>query len=654
MDNDTTGLESAPVESPKPAKDKLLTLILGALGVVYGDIGTSVLYAFRECFNPSHGVHPTAGNVLGVLSLIFWALLLVVTVKYLFVVMRADNEGEGGIFALMARALSHEGPKRLFSVNKKFIIALGICGSALLVADGMITPTISVLSAVEGLQIAAPATKSWVLPISIGVLIGLFTLQKRGTARIGAWFGPIMVLWFTSIAALGIWWIIKEPGVLWAVMPSHAIRFFMENRLHGLIVLGAVVLCVTGCEALYADLGHFGRRPIAIAWHWFVFPSVLLNYFGQGSMVINAKMPPFSSDPKILKLQYDGFIPFFNVAPSFLIYPLVILATVATVIASQALISGMFSLVQQAIRFNYLPRFRIVHTSATMHGQIYVPQVNALLGVACVALALGFRDSSGMAAAYGIAVIGTMATTSLLMFAVEYEQWRWRLWQALAVTGLFLAFDFFFLVGNLAKILLGGWFTLAAAAGVVIVLTTWKRGNKEIRRLETEKAIPLEGFVRSLETEKIHRIPGISIFLTSLRDIAPRVLLHHLKHNRVLQERVVIMSAVTENVPSVSPDRMVETQDLGNGFHHVVVHCGFMQRVDMRDILNRMKDAGIRIGGGISYFIGHISLRTTGRTGMWGWRKALFAFLFLNEPSTTDFMGIPPNRVVELGEQAEI
>lgn len=640
--NEAPGIQSVEsAGSQNPVKEKLSTLILGALGVVYGDIGTSVLYAFRECFNQDHGVAPTNDNIMGILSLIFWVLTLVVTVKYLFLVMRADNEGEGGIFALMSRVLSHNGEKRPFTMNKKLVVGLGICGTSLLVAEGMITPTISVLSALEGLQIAAPATKDWILPISVGILIAIFMFQRRGTAVIGAWFGPIMLLWFLSIAALGIRWIAQEPAVLAALNPVYAVKFFADNHLHGLIVLGAVVLCVTGCEALFADLGHFGRKPIALAWNWLVFPSVVLNYFGQGALVMHAAGAPVAN-------------PFFECAPSYLVYPVVALATAAAIIASQALITGLFSLVRQAIRFDYLPRLRIIHTSVTVHGQIYVPQISAILGVACVALALGFRTSSSMAAAYGIAVIGTMATSSLLMFAIEYEQWKWKLWQALLVTGLFLSLDIFFLVGNLSKILLGGWFTLVAAAGVIIILTTWKRGNQEIRRMEMDKAIPLDDFVANLNNENIYRVQGCAMFLTPYPNVTPRVMLHHLKHNKTLHKQVIVMSAVTENVPSVALSRIVEARKLEGGFSHVIIHFGFMQHLDVKEIRQQMALSGVNPSGEISYFIGHITLRNAHRIKMASWRKALFAFFFHNEPPATDFLGVPPNRVVELGEQVEI
>jgi KUP system potassium uptake protein len=617
---------------------ELVPLVLGALGVVYGDIGTSPLYAVRECFNPDHGVALSVGSIFGVLSLVFWSLTLVVMVKYLFVVLHADNEGEGGILALLALVMRKKDSRP--NTGRNLLILLGLCGTALLVADGMITPAISVLSAIEGLEVATPVFRPAVVPITVVILIALFLVQRHGTAAIGSVFGPIMCIWFLSIAALGIPWIAREPGVLMALNPVYAVRFFIEHRLHGLVVLGAVVLCVTGCEALYADMGHFGRKPIAFAWMAIVFPCILLNYFGQGAVLLHQGAAALHN-------------PFYSLAPGWLLYPVVALATAATVIASQALISGTFSLAQQAMQLDYFPRLTVMHTSRKIHGQIYIPEINATLALACVALVIGFRTSSNLAAAYGIAVVGTMATTSLLMFAVERQQWGWRLWQALGVTVFFLALDLLFLVGNVAKIFHGGWFPLAAGGGVLAILTTWKRGSQVINHKEVSAAVPLDDFIRTFNPDRVPRVKGTALFIMGYPDIVPRSLLHHLKHNKVLHEQVVLLYVGVENVPFVPSARRLEVEDLGRGFLKVNAHCGFMQSLDMREILKHIEDGGVKLAGEVTYYIGHMTVRPSGRTPMRPWRKALFAFLFNNERSPTTLLGIPPNRVVELGEQTE-
>ena len=636
---DIPGQGTAPA-SPAASRRDFSVLVLAALGVVYGDIGTSPLYAIRECFNADHGVPLTVDNVFGILSLVFWSLTLVVLVKYLYVVLYADNRGEGGIMALMSLALA-SGPDGRGLRKRSVIILLGLCGTALLVADGMITPSISVLSAVEGLQVAAPIHGDAILAITVAILVALFLVQRHGTTRIGSVFGPVMLVWFAALAALGLRWIMREPGVLAALDPRFAVRFFLANGWTGLIVLGAVVLCVTGCEALYADLGHFGRRPIAFAWQAIVFPAVLINYFGQGAALI-------SRGDEILAN------PFFSLAPAWMLVPMVLLATAATVIASQALISGTFSLARQAMQLDYLPRLTVLHTSEKMHGQIYIPEINTGLAIACVALVIGFRTSSNLAAAYGIAVVGTMAITSLLMFAVERGAWGWRWWQAASLTALLLAMDGFFLVGNLVKVLHGGWFPLAAGVLMLVMLRTWNQGNAIMTSQAMEAAIPLSDFIRTLKRDTIPRVRGTAAFLMTYPDITPRVLLHHLKHNKVLHEHVMLMSVVVEGVPVVEPIRRLSFEDLDNGFHKVTVRAGFMQNIDIREILRLAADAGINTDTEVTYYIGHVTLRTTGRTRMRQWRKELFAFLFNNERSRTVLLGIPPNRVVELGEQTQL
>ena len=640
MTDPDTSIAVEPAQAGKSFSRKEMTaLVMGALGIVYGDLGTSPLYAVRECFNPEHGVALNQGNVFGILSLIFWSLTLVVIVKYLFVVMYADNDGEGGIMALMAQVLSGKRNGAKGTLSRNLVIGLGLTGTALLVADGMITPSISVLSAIEGVEVATPGLTPAVVPITIAVLVGLFVVQRHGTGPIGIVFGPIMLLWFAMIAIMGLRWIIQEPGVLLALDPRYAVRFFLVNRLHGLIVLGAVVLCVTGCEALYADMGHFGRRPIALALYFVVFPSVLLNYFGQGALLLVRGPTPN---------------PFFGLVPAAWLYPVVSVATVATVIASQALISGMFSLALQTMRLNYCPRLTVVHTSERIHGQIYVRTINTLLMVACVALVLGFRHSSELAAAYGIAVVGTMATTSILMYAVEREQWGWRRWQALSVTGAFLALDTFFLVGNVTKIFHGGWVPLAVSGGVLIVLTTWKRGNDALNSQILAAAIPLNEFIPLLVSDRLPRVKGTALFLMTHPDITPRSLLHHIKHNRVLHEQVILLAVITEGIPVVPYARRVTVQDLGHGFAKLVVRRGFKQELDMPETLVQAEAAGLHVTSDISYFIGHTTIRPTGRTRMRLWRKQLFALLSDIEAPPTALHGVPANRVVELGEQAEI
>lgn len=615
-------------------------LITAALGVVYGDIGTSPLYSVRECFNEYHGVPLNVGNIFGVLSLIFWALTLVVTVKYLYVVLYADNESEGGIMALMSLALSKAREKGTL-LNRRTVFVLGMAGTALLVADGMITPAISVLSAVEGLKVATPVMDRYVVPITVAILVALFMVQRHGTTAIGTVFGPVMFIWFLTLAALAIPWIIREPGILAAVDPRYAVEFMLENRLMGIFALGAVVLCVTGCEALYADMGHFGRKPIAIAWQYFVFPCVMLNYFGQGAILISEGAEAVEN-------------PFYAMAPDWFLYPLVALATIATVIASQALISGMFSLARQAIQLDLFPRLTVIHTSVKVHGQIFCPEVNNFLAIACVALVIGFRTSSDLAAAYGIAVVGTMTITSLLMYNVQRMDWKWSRWQAVGATSAFIALDMLFLWGNIAKIAHGGWFPVAAGILIMLILWTWHQGNRIMTQQAMEAAISLRDFIVSLKGDSIPRVDGTAVFLMTYPDAVPRSLLHHLKHNKVLHEKIMLLFVNVEGVPTVPSSRRLAFESLGNGFYKATVSAGFMQSLDMREILRLCEAAGMPECGEVSYYLGHVTLRTTGRTAMRQWRKELFAFLFNNERSRTVLLGIPPNRVVELGEQTQI
>jgi KUP system potassium uptake protein len=618
----------------------LARLAVGALGVVYGDIGTSPLYAIRECFNPAYGIPPTVANTLGVLSLVFWALVLVVVVKYLTFVMRADNHGDGGILALLALVMpsGNGSPKR----RRFALILLGLVGAALLWADGMITPAITVLGAIEGLEVATPVFRPFVVPISLGILVGLFVVQKRGTGRIGAMFGPVMMVWFVSIAILGARWIIREPRVLEGVNPMWAVRFMAEHRWQGFLILGAVVLCITGAEALYADMGHFGRVPIRVAWYLVAFPGLLINYFGQGALLIAHGGAADSN-------------PFYLLAPPHLVYPLVVLATAAAIIASQALISGAFSLAQQGVQLGYSPRLTIVHTSQTARGQIYVPEINKALMVACCGLVLAFQKSTNLAAAYGIAVVGTMAATSILLYAVARERWKWPLPTALLLTGFFLSVDLSFLLANVHKIKHGGWFPIAMGALIFTTMTTWKRGRGELAATLRADSLPIEYFLEDLPAHMPLRVSGTAIFMTSDVGIAPVVLLHHYKHNKVLHEKVVLLSVRTAAVPFVPQSERVEVRELGSGFFQIVGHYGFMQTPNVPEILRLAGAHGLSVKTSeCSFYLGRETLLTTGPGKMWRWRKSLFAFLSRNARSATAFFGIPPNRVLELGTQIEL
>jgi KUP system potassium uptake protein len=619
----------------------LARLSIAALGIVYGDIGTSPLYAMKECFGPEHGLVPDHGNVLGVLSLVLWALVMVVSVKYLSFVMRADNHGEGGILALFA--LVH--PKGDVARGKRSTMALlmmGLFGAALLYGDGMITPAISVLSAVEGLEVATHAFQPYVVPITVGILIALFLVQSRGTQRVGAIFGPLMLVWFVAIAAVAVPAVLRHPEVLHAVNPFYGLRFLVHHGVHGFLVLGSVVLAITGAEALYADMGHFGKRPIRTAWYSVVMPALLCNYLGQGALLLERGSAVTGN-------------PFYGLASGWTLYPMVIIATLATVIASQALISGAFSLTQQAVQLGYWPRVRIVHTSGEAAGQIYVPEMNWILMVACVALVLGFRASSNLAAAYGVAVTGTMAITSILFYAVARRIWKWSRGAAGAVVGLFLVADLAFLVANLNKIESGGWFPLVIAFVVFSVMTTWRRGRAELAREMTAGMMPVDLFMQDLEVTRPYRVPGTAVFMTSTLGGIPPVLLHHFKHNKVLHEQVVLLSVVTEDVPVVSGRDRIEMKDLGHGFFKIVSHYGFMQHPNVLKMLRRAQRQGLQVDPqNTSFYLGRETLLVTGKGKMARWRKMLFVYLSRNSRSATAFFGLPPNRVVEMGAQIEL
>jgi KUP system potassium uptake protein len=620
----------------------LAALALGALGVVYGDIGTSPLYALKECFTGNHGVEPTPANVLGVLSLVFWAMTFVVTFKYLSFVMRADNRGEGGILALQA-LVSRKDPNRR---GRKVLLLLGLFGAALLYGDGVITPAISVLSAVEGVAVAAPALTRVVVPITVLLLAGLFYMQRTGTARVGAIFGPVMLAWFSVIGALGVSGILRDPSVLVAVNPVYAVRFFGANGLAGFLVLGAVVLCITGGEALYADMGHFGKRPIRLAWLTLAMPALTLNYFGQGALLLH--------DPSAREN------PFYLLAPSWALYPLIGLATMAAIVASQALISGAFSLTHQAVQLGYCPRITVKHTSTKEIGQIYIPEVNWAIGGACIALVLGFKSSSNLAAAYGIAVTGTMSITTLLFHRVMRDIWRWSRWVSWPLTLSFLAVDLSFFGANAVKIEEGGWFPIVAAIVVFTFMSTWKRGRALLGAMLRDAGLPLELFLADVVRRKPVRIPGTAVFMTSNLGSAPPVMLHHLKHNKVLHERIILVSVLTEEVPAVPEAERVVTRDLGVGFYQVVAHYGFMEQPNIPALLESL---ATREGAGdklqvqpleVSYYLGRETLLATGSASLATWRKKLFIIMSRNSATASAFFGLPPNRVVELGAQIQL
>ena len=617
----------------------LATLALAALGVVYGDIGTSPLYALRESFYGTHGIAVTPGNVLGVLSLVFWSLIIVVTIKYHIVIIRADNKGEGGVLALMALVNGTRLARGLSP--RRVMIVLGIFGSALLYADGALTPAISVLSAVEGLEIATPALASLVIPVTLVILVGLFLLQSRGTARIGAVFGPVMLVWFATLGALGLHEIVLQPGVLAAASPYYAVQFFAENLGRGFVVLGAVFLVVTGGEALYADLGHFGHRAIQMAWFGIALPCLLLNYFGQGALLLR--------DPTA------AVNPFYLLAPSWALYPLIALATAATIIASQAVISGAFSLTRQAVQLGYSPRLGIEHTSSREIGQIYVPAVNWGLMILTCALVFWFRTSSNIAGAYGVALSTLMLITTLMFYVMSREVWGWSFARAALVSGLFLWVDILFFAANMLKIRSGGWVPLVIAAVIFLLMTTWKRGREILAKRMLEKTVPLKMLLADLAAEPPIRVPGTAVFMYGTADHTPPALVHNLAHNKVLHEKVVFLTVVTEDVPHVDPGERVTIKHIGKGFHTVVARYGFMDDPDIDDVLGACQTQSLDIRmEGTTFFLGRETLIASDRPGMPEWREQLFAFMSRNALRATAFFKIPANQVFEVGTQVEL
>ncbi|HSE51844.1 MAG TPA: KUP/HAK/KT family potassium transporter [Gemmatimonadales bacterium] len=632
-----------------PKDNRLVPLAVAALGVVFGDIGTSPLYALKECFAGSHGVAPTRENVLGVLSLVFWSLNFLITFKYLIHMMRADNRGEGGILALLALLR----PNDVRSRGRWALILAGVFGAAMLYGDGIITPAISVLGAIDGLSVATPSLTPWVMWISLAIIVLLFLVQRRGTAGIGAVFGPVTIVWFVCIAMLGVRGILMEPAVLAALNPWHAVQFFVRDGLGAFFLLAAVVLVVTGGEALYADMGHFGKKPIRYAWLVVVLPALVLNYFGQGALLLG--------DPGAAEN------PFYALVPRWALYPMVGVATAAAITASQALISGAFSLTQQAVQLGFSPRVTIVHTSSAEKGQIYIPQVNWLLMLACVGLVLGFQNASNLAATYGVAVTGTMTTTTILFCAVARERFGWPTWKVVSLGALLLVVDLAFMLANLTKVPHGGWFPLVVAIVIFTLMTTWKRGRSIVTATLREGTLPMELFSREMAKRPPTRVPGVAVFMTSDLSGAPPVLLHHLKHNKVLHEKVVLMCVSTREIPQVPAAERIEFRDLGAGLSTVVATYGFMESPNVPEILQALAPYGIsaRVSE-TTFYLGRETLlpikaskvrkAALAGKGLWMavWRKKIFMFMTNNAKSATSFFGLPPNRVVELGAQVQI
>ncbi len=613
-------------------------LYVAAIGVVFGDIGTSPLYALKESMSGSHALPADKMHVLGVLSLIFWSLLIVVSIKYVVLIMRADNKGEGGSLSLLALlgGVSRENPKLRLTVG-----VLGLCAASLFYGDSVITPAISVLSAVEGIKVAAPQFAMFIEPLTIVILVVLFVIQRSGTAFVGAMFGPVMIIWFATLALLGVLNIAKNPAVLMAISPHFALNFFFNEGMTGFLVLGSVVLAVTGAEALYADMGHFGRMPIRLAWYTLVWPALLMNYFGQGALVL--------SRPAALEN------PFFLMAPKWAAIPLVCLATMATVIASQAVISGAFSVTRQAIQLGYLPRMTIAHTSEHEMGQIYIPFVNWSLMLMVIALVLGFKTSSNLAAAYGIAVTGTMVIDTVLAALVMMLIWNWRSKRVVLAVGAFLIVDLAYFFANSVKIPHGGWFPLAMSAVMFILLTTWNRGRSSLRQAMEREAIPVETIMDSMS--HLARVRGTAVYLSGTAHGVPLALLHNLKHNQVLHERVVLMTVQVDSAPFVHNEKRIEAKPLGNDFHRVVLHYGFMEMPNIPKALANARETELGFfyePMRTSYFVSRVIVLPTGRSGMAPWRESIFAWMVQNAATAKDFFHLPMNRVVELGSTVEI
>ena len=631
-------IDASGVSAVDSHKHSLPTLMLGAIGVVYGDIGTSPLYTMKESFLGPHPLAVDPLHIFGVLSLIFWTLMMVVTLKYVSVAMRADNRGEGGSFALLALiARNLEARKRWTST----LIMLGVAATCLFYGDAMITPAISVLSAVEGLTIVQAQLQPVVVPISIGILVGLFLVQARGTARVGNLFGPVMIVYFAVLALLGIINIMDRPEIIGILNPVWAVRFFAYNPSLAFLALGSVVLCVTGAEALYADMGHFGRKAINLSWLTLVYPCLVLNYMGQGALLLGHPRAAIN--------------PFFLLAPEWARLPLVFLATLATIIASQAVISGAFSVTHQAIQLGFLPRLRTEHTSEKARGQIYIPAINWGLLAMVIILVVGFRASTNLASAYGIAVTGTMLITSMMLGVMMLYVWRWNRVLAIGATTLFVLVDGAYFASNMTKIPDGGWFPLFVAAISFTVLTTWAKGRQLMRQRLAESALPLAVFIKSV-AKSVHRVRGTSVFLSTSAETVPAALLHNLKHNQVLHSRVLILNVKVEEVPQVASEKRVEVHDAGSGFYRVILHYGFMEEVDIPRDLAAISTCGEPFNMmSTSFFLGRQKLIASKRhAGMALWREKLFAWMLKSSESAMEFFRLPTNRVVELGSQLQI
>jgi KUP system potassium uptake protein len=612
-------------------------LALASLGVVYGDIGTSPLYALRECFHGVHAMEVTRLNILGVLSLIFWSLTLIISAKYLVFILRADNDGEGGILALMALLLPH----KTLTPKRSLVITLGLLGAAFLYADGMITPAISVLSAVEGFRLATPVFEPYIEFIAVGILIALFWLQAKGTERVGAMFGPLMLTWFFVLAVLGLWHVAQAPGVLMAINPMFAADFFYTNGWEGFLVLGTVFLVVTGGEALYADIGHFGVFPIRISWYGVVFPALLLNYFGQGSLLLR--------DPSA------AVHPLYHMAPTWALYPMIAIATMAAVMASQAVITGSFSLTLQAIQLGYCPRLRIEHTSHQQIGQIYVPAVNRMLMFASIALVLGFHSSSNLAAAYGIAITITMVVTTLLFFLLVKDRWKWHPAAAVSFAIFFLTIDLAFFGANSLKILHGGWFPLLIAGIIYLLMSTWRDGRKLLTARLRTSTLSTELFVADLLSDPPVRVPGTAVFMTGNPMGTPLALRLNVAHNHVLHERNIILGVQTAEIPYISPSDRLDLEEIGEGFFRVTLTYGFMEEPDVpRDLAGvQFLDQNVD-SQSVSYFLGRETVLATALPGMHIWRESLFALMARNAQPATLYFRLPAARVVEIGAHVEL
>ena len=622
-----------------PSKPKTSGLALAALGIIYGDIGTSPLYTIKECFSGKHGVSVTSGNITGIMSMVFWSLIIVVSIKYVIFFLRADNNGEGGTFSLLATLRS-----KLKNDQKTwaFLTILAAAGASLLYGDGVITPAISVLSAIEGLNLATDAAAQYIVPLTCIILIFLFLIQKHGTAVIGKMFGPIMLVWFATIGVLGFISIIHQPGILAALNPLCAVRFFAVNHIHGIVALASVVLCITGGEALYADMGHFGRMPIRISWYCVVLPGLVLNYFGQCALLLD--------NPEIAA----GY-PFYALAPQSLLYPMVCLATISTIIASQAMISGVYSLTQQAIQLGFSPRMRIIHTSEHAKGQIYIPTVNWALMIACLTLVLVFEESSRLASAYGIAVTATMAITSFMYFKVTRIKWNWPLWKSLSLLLLFLSFDCSFLGANLLKVVDGGWITISIAFIIAMSMITWRDGRALLAKHYSSMRMPAEVFLNELEELALPRISGTAVFMSITPEGIPHTLLHLLQHNEALHQRVLLLSVLSEETPKVDETDRVSIEDMGHGFFRIKVHYGFMETPNIVKVLDLLGRKGVTVDiYSTSFFLGRETLMATGINPMAQWRKFLFIYMSRNSWNATSFFGLPPERVIELGIQVQL